>query len=109
MPTYEYECTRCDHAFEEFKPMSAPKRQRCPKCRGKVERLISGGLGIHFKGQGFYVTDSRGKNKSPDGTTSGNPASETPAASKPANGKTTPSSGSGNQGNDNSNPGKNKA
>lgn len=61
MPTYEYECTRCGHVTEEFKPISAPRRQRCPKCRGKVERLISGGMGIHFKGSGFYVNDSRGK------------------------------------------------
>ncbi len=61
MPTYEYECTKCGLITEEFKPMSAPRRQRCPKCRGKVQRLISGGMGIHFKGSGFYVTDSRGK------------------------------------------------
>ncbi len=61
MPTYEYECTRCGLIIEEFKSMSAPRRQRCPECRGKVERLISGGLGIHFKGSGFYVTDSRSK------------------------------------------------
>jgi putative FmdB family regulatory protein len=60
MPTYEYECLRCDVITEEFKPISAPKRQRCPKCRGKVTRLISGGMGIHFKGSGFYVNDSRG-------------------------------------------------
>jgi len=59
MPTYEYQCTRCNLNFEEFKPMSAPKRQRCPECRGKVERVISGGLGVVFKGSGFYITDSR--------------------------------------------------
>jgi len=61
MPTYEYECTRCGHVCEEFKPISAPRRQRCPACRGKVERLISGGLGVHFKGSGFYINDSRAK------------------------------------------------
>ena len=61
MPTYEYECTRCRLIIEEFKSMSAPRRQRCPECRGKVKRLISGGMGVHFKGSGFYVTDSRGK------------------------------------------------
>ncbi len=66
MPTYEYECTRCGTITEEFKSISAPKRQRCPKCRGKVTRLISGGMGIHFKGSGFYVTDSRGKMNSGD-------------------------------------------
>jgi putative FmdB family regulatory protein len=60
MPTYEYECTRCGITIEEFKPMSAPRRQRCPECRGKVERLISGGMGVLFKGSGFYVNDSRG-------------------------------------------------
>ena len=59
MPTYEYECTRCQLVFEEVKPMSAPRRERCPQCRGKVERLISGGMGVVFKGSGFYKTDSR--------------------------------------------------
>jgi putative FmdB family regulatory protein len=67
MPTYEYQCTRCSHVFEEFKPISAPPRERCPKCRGKVERLISGGLGMVFKGSGFYVNDSRGGRGAGDG------------------------------------------
>jgi len=61
MPTYEYECTGCGLVFEEERPITAPARQRCPKCRHKVRRLISGGTGILFKGSGFYVTDSRGK------------------------------------------------
>lgn len=85
MPTYEYECTRCGHVCEEFKPVTAPRRQRCPQCRGKVERLISGGLGIHFKGSGFYVNDSRG-NKEAGNTSSpaaAEPASDTSAPPKP--------------------------
>jgi putative FmdB family regulatory protein len=61
MPTYEYECTKCNHAFEEEASITAPARQRCPRCRGKVQRLISGGSGIVFKGSGFYVNDSRRK------------------------------------------------
>ena len=61
MPTYEYKCTRCGEITSEFKPMSAPRRQRCPVCRCKVELLITGGLGIVFKGDGFYVNDSRGR------------------------------------------------
>ncbi len=87
MPTYEYECTRCGHTCEEFKPVSAPRRQRCPKCRGKVERLISGGLGVHFKGSGFYVNDSRGtkENGHSSAQASVAPAGDTPAPKKPAN------------------------
>jgi predicted nucleic acid-binding Zn ribbon protein len=31
----------------------------CPKCRGKLRRLIGSGTGIIFKGSGFYATDYR--------------------------------------------------
>ena len=64
MPTYEYKCTRCGELTTEFKPMSAPRRQRCPLCRSKVELQISGGLGVLFKGDGFYINDSRKANRS---------------------------------------------
>ena len=67
MPLYDYECTKCDHVFEEEAPITAPARQRCPRCRGKVKRLISGGSGILFKGSGFYVTDSRRPSGPADG------------------------------------------
>jgi len=76
MPTYEYECTKCGLVIEEFKSMSAPRRQRCPECRGKVQRLISGGSGVHFKGSGFYITDSKGKMSS-GGKTESSPSSGT--------------------------------
>ncbi|HEV8128079.1 MAG TPA: FmdB family zinc ribbon protein, partial [Candidatus Eisenbacteria bacterium] len=59
MPTYEYECLECGHRFEEFQKMSDEPIQRCPKCGGKVRRLIGTGAGMIFKGSGFYVTDYR--------------------------------------------------
>ncbi len=59
MPTYEYQCTRCNHEFELFQSITDKPRSRCPLCRGKVIKLIGGGVGISFKGSGFYATDSR--------------------------------------------------
>lgn len=59
MPTYEYECEKCGHRFELFQSMSDKPRKRCPKCRGKVRRLIGTGAGMIFKGTGFYQTDYR--------------------------------------------------
>jgi putative FmdB family regulatory protein len=59
MPTYEYECRKCSHTFEQFQSMSEEPLKTCPKCGGKVRRLIGGGTGIIFKGSGFYVTDSK--------------------------------------------------
>ncbi len=61
MPTYEYECTKCDHAFERFQSMTDEPLKRCPKCRCKVRRLFGTGAGIIFKGSGFYETDYRSK------------------------------------------------
>ena len=59
MPTYEYECTKCHHHFEIEQSIKDEPRKRCPKCRGKVIRLISGGVGVIFRGSGFHVTDYR--------------------------------------------------
>src|SRR5678815_2541562 len=59
MPTYEYECEKCGHRFELFQSMSDPVRKRCPKCRGKLRRLLGTGAGLIFKGSGFYTTDYR--------------------------------------------------
>ncbi len=64
MPTYEYECRACGHAFEKFQSMSAAPVKVCPACgRRKVKRLLGAGAGIIFKGSGFYATDYR-NNKS---------------------------------------------
>ncbi len=59
MPTYDYKCKECGHQFEAFQSMSAEPLTECEKCDGTVERVISGGAGLIFKGSGFYITDYR--------------------------------------------------
>jgi len=74
MPTYEYECLKCGHHFELLQNMNSKPADACPKCKGKVKRLIGSGSGIIFKGSGFYATDYK-KNKS-DGSGSCHPGSD---------------------------------
>jgi putative FmdB family regulatory protein len=60
MPTYEYVCDQCGHAFEEFQSITARPLRKCPACRkSALRRLIGTGAGILFKGSGFYQTDYR--------------------------------------------------
>ena len=59
MPTYEYECQKCHHRFELFQSITDRPVKVCPKCRGRVKRLLGTGAGLIFKGSGFYVTDYR--------------------------------------------------
>jgi len=44
--------------------MSDSHLKECPKCKGDVRRLVSGGSGLIFKGSGFYLTDYAKKHKS---------------------------------------------
>jgi putative FmdB family regulatory protein len=59
MPTYEYECRKCGNRFEHFQSITSEPLKKCPRCNGRVRRLISAGAGIIFKGQGFFATDYR--------------------------------------------------
>ena len=57
MPTYEYKCKDCGYTFEKFQSMKDKPIAKCPKCSGKVQRLIGGGGAVIFKGSGFYATN----------------------------------------------------
>lgn len=68
MPTYAYKCTSCQVRSEAVQSMMDAPLQVCSECGGKLIRLISGGLGISFKGEGFYVNDSVSSVKEGDTT-----------------------------------------
>lgn len=66
MPTYDYKCEACGHEFEKFQQMSADPIKVCPECKEeKVKRLIGAGMGVIFKGSGFYTTDYKKKESAP--------------------------------------------
>jgi len=46
--------------------MSESSFSICEECGGKIERIISGGTGLIFKGSGFYLTDYKDKKKKTD-------------------------------------------
>jgi putative FmdB family regulatory protein len=56
VPTYEYICS-AGHAFEAFQKISERPKTKCPTCGKPATRKISGGVGLVFKGSGFYITD----------------------------------------------------
>jgi len=86
MPTYEYECTKCQYLFEKFQSMKDKPLQKCPKCKGKVKRLLGTGAGIIFKGSGFYETDYKRKKGSDSGESK---LSKTSSSSTESKSKTT--------------------
>ena len=56
MPLYEYECESCGTRLERIQKFSDPLLEECPKCGGKLRKLISSPA-FQFKGSGWYATD----------------------------------------------------
>lgn len=99
MPTYEYVCNACGSDHEVVQSMSDPSLTECPDCGAPGLRKLFRGVGVHFKGSGFYRTDSRdskgSSSKSAASPTKSEPSgSDTKAgsSSSPATSTTTTSS-----------------
>jgi putative FmdB family regulatory protein len=102
VPTYQYACTECGHAFEQVQSFSEDALTECPQCHGRLRKLFNA-VGVVFKGSGFYRNDSRSTTSSSDTSSSSTKTetkSETTSASKsesksaPAASSSSPSSSS---------------
>ena len=77
MPTYVYR--RPDGTtFEHFQKISDDALTTDPETGVPVERVISGGAGLQFKGSGFYLTDYVQKSGSADAAEPGGPKKKEP-------------------------------
>ena len=70
MPTYGYRCSNCGHEFEIRQKMSDEPLKTCPKCEGKLTKILYP-VGISFKGSGFYTTDYKGAGKNDAASSNG--------------------------------------
>jgi len=58
MPTYQFRCKKCGHELEEFQQITEEPLVRCPSCNtDNLARVMGTGVGLIFKGSGFYRTD----------------------------------------------------
>ena len=63
MPIFDYKCDDCEWQFEIFfKPGERVEENvTCPNCGGKSHKVVPRGIGVKFKGSGFYETDYKRK------------------------------------------------
>lgn len=55
MPTYNYQCKKCNHKFQAMQSITKRKESVCPEC-GNIDNdlFIGTGSGFVLKGEGFY-------------------------------------------------------
>jgi putative FmdB family regulatory protein len=96
MPIYEYRCGECG-VFEVMQRITEKPLRRCPKCKSRVERIVSQ-TSFVLKGSGWYVTDYSRKSTADktDGAGAGDAAKAgaSPADSKADGAAATPSASS---------------
>lgn len=99
MPTYQYACTECGHAFEQFQSFSDDALTHCPECDGRLRKVFNA-VGVVFKGSGFYRTDSRSDSSSSSSSNSSSTStsSSTGSGSNGTSGTTSTSTSSSSSG-----------
>jgi putative FmdB family regulatory protein len=70
VPLYQYQCTK-GHNYEKQQPFGSPVEHPCeqPRCKATAKRVLIAPQ-VHFKGSGWYKTDSRGSGSTRRGSTS---------------------------------------
>jgi putative FmdB family regulatory protein len=66
VPTYEYACSSCNTTHDIVQKMTDPTLTECPACGEPALRKVFNGVGVVFKGSGFYRNDSRSSGSSKD-------------------------------------------
>lgn len=100
MPIYEFRCLTCGNEFEKLQSFSDTLTPACPNCQSvNVQRQLSPPA-IHFKGSGWYITDSKNgaKNGAKNGSVDKEPAAkidEAKSTSTESEGKATPATSDG--------------
>src|SRR5438874_2051697 len=83
MPNYDYHCSNCGYTEEINQRISEAPLTKCPNCgKETFRRAITGGAGVIYKGEGWYVTDyskksSGGKEKESKPETTATPETKT--------------------------------
>ncbi len=63
MPIYEFVCQSCGNEFEEIRSFSDNSVPACSVCHSEQVVRRMGRPAIHFKGSGWYITDSKKSSK----------------------------------------------
>jgi putative FmdB family regulatory protein len=64
MPIYVYRCKDCEDEFELKQSIKDDPAKECGLCQGELYRVVQP-AGVVYNCGGFYVTDYKGREKSP--------------------------------------------
>ena len=66
MPTYHYQCQKCEHEYKEFRKMSENKKDLvCPECESTAIEIVLAPTNHILKGIGWAKDNYRNKVKDP--------------------------------------------
>jgi putative FmdB family regulatory protein len=92
VPLYQYQCTK-GHSYEKQQPFGSPVEHPCeqPRCKATAKRVLIAPQ-VHFKGSGWYKTDSRGSGSTRRGSSSSSSDSDSSSTSSESSSSSSESS-----------------
>jgi putative FmdB family regulatory protein len=107
MPTYDYQCQKCEFEFEREQRITDDPIKTCPQCRSRKSKRLLSAPSFILKGGGWYADGygSGGKKKSADDGGSGESSSSSSKNDSSSSDKSTEKS-SGKASSDSSSSGK---
>ncbi len=61
MPIFTYQCKACGRKQDILVLPGESEPTECSYCKGPLKKVPSQGVGLVFKGSGFYITDYANK------------------------------------------------
>jgi len=61
VPFYRYECEDCAAVFKLLQQNGSSSSATCPHCGSRKAKRLLPRIGVIYKGNGYYTTDSRAK------------------------------------------------
>jgi putative FmdB family regulatory protein len=68
MPIFTYKCEQCRKKQDILVLPGEKEPVTCTYCGGTIKKVPSSGVGLVFKGSGFYITDYTNKGKKDSGS-----------------------------------------
>jgi putative FmdB family regulatory protein len=80
MPTYDYQCQKCEFEFEREQRITEDPIKLCPKCKSRQAKRLLSASNFILKGGGWYADGygSAGAKKSASGSDSEDSSPSTP-------------------------------
>jgi putative FmdB family regulatory protein len=95
MPTYDYQCEKCQHEWEREQRITEDPIKTCPQCKSRKAKRLLSAPGFILKGGGWYADGYGSGGAKKPSSSDGGSGDDSDGGSSPSKSKSTDDSSGG--------------